>query len=205
MDTNQEMIDQALPGIFFDIGASVGAYTVPMSVKATTIYAFEPTSLNYGTLVKNTTTCTNVVAEKIAVSNSVGTAKIYGASRKDIEVGWGGSTINPAMRAELPYELSGLDNFEEVPTTTVDQYCSINGITGITAMKIDVEGAEEYVLEGAQETLKANNPVISLETHWGIDTQKIYDLLSNAGYSVYLNGETLVNSIVCSSQYLCRK
>ena len=30
MDTNQEMIDQALPGIFFDIGASVGAYTVPI-------------------------------------------------------------------------------------------------------------------------------------------------------------------------------
>ena len=204
MDTNQYMIDNALPGVFFDIGANVGYYTVPMATKATKVYSFEPSVLNYSSLVDAATGYNNVVTEKIAVSNTKSTVKLFAAIQKDLPVGWGGFSINPEIPA-LPHLHRSFENYEEVPTITLDEYCATNNITGITGMKIDVEAAEQFVLEGALDTLKNNNILISLETHLAIDRQRIYDLLTEAGYSVYHNGLNKVENIEFDQQYICRK
>jgi FkbM family methyltransferase len=204
MDTNQYMIDNALSGVFFDIGANVGFYTVPMSMKATKVYAFEPSILNYNSLAAASSGCKNVVTEKMAVSNSKGTVKLFAAIEKDLPVGWGGFSINPEIPA-LPHLHRSFENFEEVPTITLDEYCATNNIINITGMKIDVEAAEQFVLEGALKTLKNNNILISLETHVAIDCQKIYNLLTESGYSVYQNGINKVENIDFDQQYICRK
>lgn len=197
------MIDNALPGVFFDIGANWGYYTAPMSAKATTVYAFEPAETNYGPLVNAVKSFNNVITEKIAVSNSNSIIKLYGPAQGYGQANWGGFTISqdlPVVCRDRSFE-----NYEEVPSITLDEYCSTNGITNITGMKIDVESAEQFVLEGAMQTLKSNNILISLETHVAINCQRIYELLTEAGYSVYHNGTTLVTSMNFDQQYICRK
>jgi len=202
MDTNQYMIDNALPGVFFDIGANVGYYTPRMATKATKVYAFEPSKLTYGTLVNAVTGLDNVVTEKIAVSNSNSKVKLYGP-KYEVGSDWGGFTINLGLvNVSTTHES---ENYEEVDTITIDEYCAIHNITNITGMKIDVETAEQYVLEGAQETLKNNNILISLETHHPIDLIEVYKLIVQVGYSVYLNGDQLVDQLHYDRQYICRK
>ena len=41
-----------------------------------------------------------------------------------------------------------------VNTDTIDNYCSVNNINEIDILKIDVEGSEKRVLQGAENTLK---------------------------------------------------
>jgi FkbM family methyltransferase len=206
MDTNQYMIDNAQHGVFFDIGANIGHYTVPMATKATAVHAFEPSVVNFGTLVEHTKDHSNIITNKIALSNSKDTVRLFAHKNVDesSQVGWGGFSINPEL-TKLNFLNRTLDNYEDVPTITLDEYCAVNNITGITGMKIDVEAAEQFVIEGGIETLKNNNILISLETHLAIDCQKIYDLLTSLGYSIYHYGTTKVDSIGFDQQYICRK
>jgi FkbM family methyltransferase len=205
MDTNQYMVDNALPGVFFDIGAHYGMYTKPMALKATCVYAFEPSSHNYHILVENTKNLPNVINEKIAISNINSTMKLFGPDitlRSDQE--YNGFSINPEL-VSIPHLHRSFENYEEIPTISVDEYCKINNITNITGMKIDVEAAEEFVLEGALNTLNNNNILLSLETHLGINRQRIYELLKQVGYSIYLNGTQKVEHIEYDCQYICKK
>jgi FkbM family methyltransferase len=204
MDTNQYIIDNADVGVFFDIGANVGHYTVPMSKKATKVYAFEPSILNFEALTAAVTVYENVVAEKMALSNTKSIVKLFSSVHKHSSPGWGGYSINPELLT-IKHLGRSFENYEEVPTITLDEYCSVNSITGITAMKIDVEAAEEFVLEGAIHTLKNNNILISLETHLAINRERVYNLLAEAGYSVYDNNESKVEYIEFDHQYICRK
>lgn len=204
MDTNQFMIDNATPGVFFDIGACYGQYTVAMASKATRVYAFEPASHNYHRLVDYTKNFPNVVSEKIAVSNSNGTVNLFWGNFELPMSDWGGFSINPEV-ALIPGLGRSTERCEEVPCISLDEYCKINNITNITGMKIDVEAAEEFVLEGAQNTLRNNNILISLETHQAINRPRIYELLTQAGYAVYLDGHVKVDTVEYDRQYICRK
>ena len=204
MDTNQYMIDNAAYGIFFDIGACSGKYTVPMAAKATSVYAFEPSSHNYHRVTNATKNLPNVIAEKIAISNTKGTVRLFACEGTIPDHDWGGFSINPEL-ISIPHLHRSFENYEVVPTISVDEYCEINNITNITGMKIDVEAGEQFVIEGALNTLKNNNILLSLETHLAINRPRIYELLTQAGYSVYLNGTHKVETMEYDCQYICKK
>jgi FkbM family methyltransferase len=70
----------------------------------------------------------------------------------------------------------------EVPLTTVDIAWAAAGKPKISALKIDVEGGELAVLQGASELLAREHPVILLEA-WGANQlDPIQALLTAAGY-----------------------
>lgn len=59
-----------------------------------------------------------------------------------------------------------------------------------TFVKIDVEGGEEAVLRGAQETLERHRPLVALEhglaaAAFGTTTEVIYDLLTDPGLRIF--------------------
>jgi FkbM family methyltransferase len=75
-----------------------------------------------------------------------------------------------------------------VPTVTLDRYCADSDLRP-TMLKIDVEGAELFVLEGCREILRQARPVIIVGVHpyWlpaGQDAGQIFALLAEYGYAV---------------------
>jgi len=80
-----------------------------------------------------------------------------------------------------------------------------------THIKIDVEGYEPEVLDGAMETMKQYHPIISFELHGpilrsrGLDPLEVLKKLSQAGYGEFTcDGVILDEGTVRSCEHNCR-
>lgn len=138
-----------------DIGAHCGIYTVALAKKVNRVYSFEcsPKTFNY--------LCANIALRgldyrvtkyNVALGSSEGTTSYYIRDPND----GGGNGI-----CRFDYDEKRQTESIEVPVRTLDSF----GLKNIGFIKIDVEGAEQQVLEGAVETLKANGyPKILFES-----------------------------------------
>jgi len=137
----------------YDLGASVGIYSLLASSRigpSGKVYAFEPQERNLGYLRRhlNLNHISNCVILEAAVCNTEGTRRFSGAS-------W-----EPPMGRLSP------DGEVLVPSITLDN--CIYGEKGLrppNVLKIDVEGAEIEVLQGANQALSEFHPTIFLEVH----------------------------------------
>lgn len=82
-----------------------------------------------------------------------------------------------------------------VKVNTLDSY----GFTGVSFIKIDVEGYEASVIRGAFETIKLNHPVILVEIeqrHIGNDSIfSIFNLIEELGYQGYFYKNGILNKL----------
>src|SRR5207237_4500738 len=71
----------------------------------------------------------------------------------------------------------------QVPITTLDDYVKDRKFDSLTAIKLDVEGAELAALQGGMEALNAFRPVLLCEMEdartvpWGYRAKDIYEML----------------------------
>ena len=152
-----------------DIGAHVGYYTLLASMLAGesgSVWAFEPEPTNAAFLRRHLylNNCRNVHVEQLAVSNIDGRAKF--------SHGTGSGTGHLDRGGDM-----------EVRTVRLTDFCSSRRITP-SAIKIDVEGAEEEVLEGAKELVMSARPVIFLSTHGPAIHKRCMSWLRSAGYTL---------------------
>jgi FkbM family methyltransferase len=147
-----EMEEHIRPGdVVYDIGAQAGYHSLLSSRlvgEAGMVYAFEPLPRNYDFLVRHLDLngVSNVRAVQAAMSDA------EGELRFDPGPGF--------MAGHLSTEGS-----LRVQCSTVDNWASGPEIPAPSVMKIDVEGAEVKVLEGARETLRRSRPVVMIDTH----------------------------------------
>jgi FkbM family methyltransferase len=73
---------------------------------------------------------------------------------------------------------------EKVRVRRLDDLVQEAGIGSVKMMKIDVEGAEQYVIEGALNTLKTNKPKLLIEIHSVIAMLNVTQLLYPLGYKI---------------------
>ena len=142
--------------VFFDIGANIGVFSLYAAVKrGCSVVAFEPESQNYACLNKNI--YLNGLSEKITALNvglhdrvaidylNLG-AMESGAANHSIgeSIDWRGDSYCPEFKqAVLTYSLDCLlEKFQ---------------LSFPAHIKIDVDGNELRILEGAAETLKNNS------------------------------------------------
>jgi len=157
--------------VFIDIGAHCGFYSVGLSKCFEKIYSFEPSKLQYEWLTKNImlNNSKKIIPHQIAVSNENKVAKIHIASADG-----GGNSLDPnVIKGEL-----NLGSYE-VECKKLDEY----DFNDVDLIKIDVEGLEIQVIQGAIETIMSNKPLILLEV-WddNIRRAKIQSLLDSLGY-----------------------
>ena len=168
-----------------DVGAHVGYYTVLSAVlagKAGAVWAFEPNPNNAHFLRRHAeiNRLTSVRVTEAAVSDANGTARF--------DFGGGSGTGRLAEGGAV-----------EVRTVRLDDFCADHGISP-SAIKIDVEGAERAVLEGARATMAAHRPVIFLSTHGAEVHRACLDFLEEAGYTC---AAILGDDVATTTELLC--
>lgn len=175
-----------------DIGAHIGWYTVGLAPNCNHLYAFEcsPKSFNY--------LCANIVLNNLdykvtkyncALSNEEGITPYYIRDPKD----GGGNGISR-------FDIDDIYNSKciDVPKKTLDSF----NLTNINFIKMDVEGHEKLVLEGAVQTLKNNNyPKILFES-WDENQEKdglpamklkkeLFEFIESLGYRIIKIGQDM--------------
>jgi len=138
----------------FDVGANVGELTLLFSrfVADGSVHAFEASSAAYKRLelVCDATERRNVVLNHLALSDKSGSVRLH--VYDDAYLNFNSLAVRPLKNYGQNFEPIG---FEEMPATTVDDYCKNENVERIDLLKIDVEGAEFQVLLGARNILKS--------------------------------------------------
>ncbi|OGF79174.1 hypothetical protein A2W54_00760 [Candidatus Giovannonibacteria bacterium RIFCSPHIGHO2_02_43_13] len=169
---------------FYDIGASVGAYSFIFFAEAggdCAVYAFEPNPFTFSSLSKNI--LLNGMEEKItafnlALSDKTGIAKFFYSS---LVPGIASSALEHTGRqAELSSQ-----GFQRVLTFTLDDLAEKFGLKYPNMLKIDVDGAESNVIEGAKKILASNElRHILVEIDERIDTHTdTISKIKNSGFN----------------------
>lgn len=156
--------------VVFDVGAFVGYYTVLMSTLCGPeghTYAFEPEPRAYARLQKNLEMngLTNVTPYQLAVADAPGTAALETNEMVD------GSVLVPAGRTTA-----------SVGVTSLDHSCYEEATRLPRLVKIDVEGAEARVLQGARRVLAAARPLLIIEIHGREAGVRVAEFLASHQY-----------------------
>lgn len=136
-----------------DVGANVGAVALVLAKKvgnAGKIFAFEPGGPNLQRLHSNFALNPGLAAVTEIVPNGVGSSRT--------ELWWSEEEGNPG-NASL-----GASGLHSVPVTTVDDFVRGRNIARLDFMKVDVEGMELDVFQGARESLLKFRPILYYET-----------------------------------------
>ncbi|HEX2023638.1 MAG TPA: FkbM family methyltransferase [Acidimicrobiales bacterium] len=146
--------------VCFDVGANIGLYSLGLSQLTPNgrVFAFEPSPGAFEWLRRNLTAngVTNVEAVHGAASDRVGTIAFH-----DVAFFTAGS-FTAEEGSYLDSEAVG-STLVEVPCTTLDAFVESSGVERVDVLKIDVEGAELAVLEGAERTLAEHQPTVVME------------------------------------------
>lgn len=166
-------------GIVLDIGANIGIMTVHLARKVYcgTVYAFEPMPANFRTLkqIIRFFQLHNVILQQTALGdvNQEVTMVMPVASGVRLQGLSHVATTNDAEagdRAVVPCRR--LDDIPELFTSGKP----------ITAIKIDVEGFEYFVFDGARHLLATYRPIIYSEL--SKNHQLVFDLFESLNYRV---------------------
>lgn len=171
--------------LYLDIGANVGTTTIPVALlhPNVIVHSFEPNPAINIKLKQHIdmNAVNNVTVFNFGLSNKSSKSKFYFSSVK--KGNHGTSSLRRNSDIPSPAEM-------DIQLHTVDEHYQDNNIP-ISLIKIDVQGFEMEVLEGAQHTIKRFKPVILFEQedHYQVDPeiQKSHccNFFSCLGYEVF--------------------
>jgi FkbM family methyltransferase len=159
-----------------DIGANYGVYTLSLAklVGPTgAIWAFEPGSTTADYLAQGiaANNFTHVALERSAVSSRTGTAVL---------------SLNDNSELNSLTLTSDTDKTETVRVVTLDQCLRDYGWRNITLLKIDAEGEEVNIIEGAKKFFAALSPLVLYEIKAGRDFHlDLVRRFADIGYDSY--------------------
>ena len=146
-------------GVFLDIGANYGFMVTAMSKFYDTVEAFEVIPKTFECLKLNCEGYNNVVLHDCGLGDK--NDVMYAKRRK--KTAGHSQIINDQTQLDLylkgKHPKQHMIELVEIPVKTLDSF----NYDRIDLMKIDVEGFEEFVLAGAEQTIKRCKPVIALE------------------------------------------
>jgi FkbM family methyltransferase len=162
--------------VFIDVGANIGFYATRYAPYFKKTIAIEASPITFDVLKGNIalSRSPNVIPICVGASDREGILPFN--MHKD-EMGWS-SFENTASR----------DTFSiDVPLKTIDQIVEQHAPgASISLIKIDVEGHESKVLQGAAKTLARHKPIVLYEKLDAFDGGECVEHLRTAGYSRFV-------------------
>jgi FkbM family methyltransferase len=169
--------------VFLDIGSNVGFFTMALARAIGPrgrVYAFEGQRVIFNMLAGSVAlnSLLNVICLNSCVGKEVGRIELplFDYRRP---MSFGSVEFGPAQREKLAQDRKKPDHIDYVPLTTIDSL----GLPKVSLMKIDVEGMELDVLEGAAATIERDRPVIFAE-YLKVGLTLLEGHLTALGYSV---------------------
>jgi FkbM family methyltransferase len=183
----------ASSSVILDVGANIGYHSIRLALResSATVYAFEPVPLFNRFLQYNVSL--NSVGGRVqclncGLSNENGSFDFFITPRNGTNV----SLKNVAERDDAT-RIIGL-------TMKMDDWTSNNSVAP-GFIKIDVEGAEFLVLQGASNTIKIHKPKILAEllrkwsAPFGYHPNKVLEFMRTLGYGCWALGSNGVTPI----------
>ncbi len=170
------------PGnVVVEAGANFGAHTVAMAQMVGpqgAIYAFEPQRLVYQVLTAN-----------VAINSLYNVTTMHaglGAQPGSVRV----PILDPAHGHNFGgFSITGHPHGEEVPLLTVDSM----RLAQCRVIKVDVEGMEQDVLQGARETIARLRPVLYVENDRPDLSPLLISSIQAMGYRLWWHPTMLYN------------
>jgi FkbM family methyltransferase len=170
-----------------DIGCNIGEFSLQVCKECednaldVTLISIDPNpyiiELFENNLKLNTFSRASIVIKKIAISNTNNQAVFSFDDRKS-----GGGRLDSSHENKLSVDVVRLDDL--VKTEQIDR---------IGYVKIDVEGFDGHVLDGAKETIRQFRPICYIEVtpKWlernGFSASYIYDYFQALSYVIYVD------------------
>lgn len=176
----------------FDVGANVGqtVHLIKNRFADCHVHAFEPVAATCRALERGVRDLRGVTCHRLAFAERPGQARIA-------------TGANSQLNHLLP-EDAAVDGAtsEIVETDTIDRFCAARQINSIDILKVDAEGADLRVLQGARQMITEGRVAFVLtEVGFVADDpghvyfQRVYDYLVDAGakphgfYDYYLDDQ----------------
>lgn len=191
------------PGdVCLDIGASYGIYTVPLARLCAPhgrVHSFEPRprSARVLELASRAFTSGNVHVHRFALGDRDGTETLVTPRRRWLLPVPGRTFLKADLRDDGDYydgwrsEFGGATE-RVIDLTSVDAFARRAGIDSVAFVKVDVEGVEQQVFRGAEETIERDRPVILCELEdrhtrkYGHRADDVLGWLAERGYRVFV-------------------
>ena len=202
----QHLDSQKGQSLFVDVGSATGAASIPIALKfskGVSIIAFEPATnafFLFSESIKRNN-IESVILTKSAVSDFVGQVEF-------VEYGEDSTGNVPYLPEMSTISFSGVSNGNSnrinVDCVSLDEFfvndkkINNNSFSSVV-IKIDVEGFEEHVLNGAIKFIDQIRPYFSIDIHRRIGTNgtteaECREILSKFGYSFEKMGHVLLAS-----------
>lgn len=175
-------IESLLTGgdIFVDVGAHIGYVTLIAAQRVGSqgkVFSFEPDPFLHKTLARNVAHQPWVQTSLCAIWKETGSL-VFERASSDGESGWGTLTsVRDLKKGE----------HIDVLATSLDDWAVRSAVDRIQAIKIDAEGSEVSILEGASGTIGRLCPIIIMELNDSLLRQ------AGASVSVLVNHPVLAN------------
>lgn len=172
--------------VVVDVGAGTGIFTLIAGAesKDRQVYSFEPVPEIFDSLRENIDAngLENVTAVQGCVTNYQGEITLY---------------VDDSLA--LPFTTSILEGYRHAsgtivaPAMTLDAYVEENHIEKLDLLKIDAEGSDVTVLEGATQVLRNQQPIIICEVLYTHTDKPLQDILDQTDYQYfYITDEGLL-------------
>jgi FkbM family methyltransferase len=158
-----------------DVGANIGYVSLLCAqyIGSGVVYSFEPSAISFNYVKQLATQVSQIKPCHLAVSNSSGMVRF----------------IDEAMSDRSHIADSQDRRGYLVECCTLDDWAAKNQIERIDFIKVDAEGHDIQVMEGAHEVIRLHQPIIEFEAFNMDDVSHIYDILqglnSAVGYKIY--------------------
>jgi FkbM family methyltransferase len=144
--------------VLIDGGGNIGVFAMALARYAPEgqVYSFEPSAENRAHL------CANVA------QNGIGNVEVVpqGLWRESAELHLQVDPRHPGG-AFVDEQVGAADTSEAVEVVSLDEWCDARGIERVDVIKLDIEGAEPFAVEGAARTIRRFRPRLLVECNPG--------------------------------------